>query len=327
MLSLLFLTISVVSGRRLLQQDYFQFYLQQHDPNVVTFEVVPCNGVERRDIALNLEDGAFFQGEVLTSKTMSDNILAVVEDSDPVIAPLDTLASRLQDQLSQRLGCSLHVVNLHHVFEEIVPEKNIFAANERSVESALEILAGRRALSSPPSSMDLRDQIPGGVRAQGSFGTCAAFSGATIKAYQEHVDYGFDETFSPRFIYAFRDQSGSSDGMQLSDVFSILSTKGALEEAKMPYSGMNTGHTGADISQEHKDDALNHRTSSSSSVTLKTQDYSSVHSFKTDFKNAMHNFGVGLLGTPIYQSGCEMWQGEGEPLGAHAMTTVPKSFF
>lgn len=304
-----------------MQEDYLQFYSQQHDPNVITFEVVPCNGIGRRDIVQTLQDGAFFRGEVLTTKTMSDNILAVVGDSDPVIAPLDTLASRLQDQLSQRLGCSLQVVKLDHVFEEIVPEKDLFAANERSVASALKDLAGRRALSSPPSSMDLRNQIPGGVRQQGNFGTCAAFSGATIKAYQEHLDYGFDETFSPRFIYAFRDQSEESEGMKLSDVFHILSTRGALEESKMPYSGMNDDHTGADISQEHKDDALNHRTTSSGYVTV-TPAYYSEQSFKNTFKNAMHNFGVGYIGTPYYKDDCELWKGNGEKKGSHAMTTV-----
>jgi C1A family cysteine protease len=312
--------MNIVSGRRLLQQDYQQFYLQHHDPNVVTFEVVPCNGIERRDIVLTLEDGAFFQGEVWTSKTIRDTILAVVEDSDPVIAPLDTLASRLEDQLSQRLDCSLEVVNVHHVFQEVVPEKSIFAANQRSLESVLEDVAERRALSSPPSSMDLRNQIPGGVRNQGRFGTCAAFAGATIKAYQEHVDYGFDETFSPRFIYAFRDDD--EEGMSVSEVFTTLSTRGALEESKMPYSGMSNAHTEADISQEHKNDALNHQTSSSSYVYLGTHRYSSVSSFKTDFKNAMHNFGVGYVSTPHYHDGCEMWKGDSEEPGSHAMTTV-----
>merc|ERR1719461_1835247 len=116
--------------------------------------MIPCDGVERRDIVGILQDGEFFQGQVLTSKTTRDPILAVVEDSDPVIAPLETLASRLEDQLdqlSQRLGCSFQVLNVEHVFEAVVPEKNMFAANMRSLESALEDLAGRRALSSPPS--------------------------------------------------------------------------------------------------------------------------------------------------------------------------------
>jgi C1A family cysteine protease len=289
------------------------------DPNVITFEIVPCNGFNRDDIEIELEDNSFFHGEVFTALSKDDTILATVDDGDEAVSPLETLTTRVEEHLKEALGCVFAVKNVEHIFSELIPETNMYEAEFRDydVESA-----SRRSLSAPPTTLDLRSDINGGVRNQGQFGTCVAFSASVVKAYHEKLDYGFKEFISPRFIYAFR-KNYPGKGVYLSDLAKILKTKGAITESKMPYSGMNRYQDETSISAELKADGLHHRVSSSGYTKLRSSSYTGkVNNFKNAFKAAMSELGVGIIETAVYNRGCSMWEPTGKLIGYHAMAVV-----
>jgi C1A family cysteine protease len=289
-----------------------------HDPNVVAFEVVTCDNFNRFNVKEALQEQAFFHGEVFTALNEESNILAVVNDGDEVASPMDTLANRVQEHLKETLGCVFEVKNVQHKFSGFIPELNLFEANFRTLGQ----LESRRSLSTPPQTLDLKPDVNGGVRHQGQFGTCAAFAAATVKAYHEKLDYGFEEYISPRFIYAFRNIY-PTEGMYLHDVGYILKTNGAVAESKMPYSQMNTYQDESTISAELKQDGLHHKVSSSSFVHITSSNYiNRVDAFKDDFKQAMHDMGVGILNTAVFNKGCFIWQPTGGYLGHHAMAVV-----
>ena len=84
-----------------------------------------------------------------------------------------------------------------------------------------------------PDEYDLRtsDMQP---RYQGQRGTCAAFTGATIKEHHEIKDMLFKEYMSPEFLYYHR-QNKPLQGMHAADMFRVLKKVGSVPETIYPY--------------------------------------------------------------------------------------------
>jgi len=88
-------------------------------------------------------------------------------------------------------------------------------------------------LSEMPEVFDLRT-FARPARDQGSRGTCAAFTAATIKEIQETRDCGFEGRMSPEFIYHHRDNK-PANGMYGRNVFQIMQKIGSVPEEMYPY--------------------------------------------------------------------------------------------
>ena len=84
-----------------------------------------------------------------------------------------------------------------------------------------------------PDKLDHSDYL-NPPRDQGDFGTCAAICAATMKEYQEFKEIGFDQYFSPKFIYNNRINQ-KEEGMYARGVMKILHKIGIIEESKYPY--------------------------------------------------------------------------------------------
>jgi len=104
--------------------------------------------------------------------------------------------------------------------------------------------------------LDLTQQLPD-VRDQGHFGSCAAHASASVREWQETVDYNLTKpiSLSPQFIYDNRpttDQNGwpmAATGMASRDVMKILQKNGIVEEIYWPYRGSeaNLGTTPSEL--------------------------------------------------------------------------------
>ncbi len=165
-----------------------------------------------------------------------------------------------------------------------------------------------------PNELDLRNKLLP-IRNQGHQGTCYAQSIACAKEWQEKKNIGFNEYFSPQFIYNQRfnkyDENKSNDyGMYGRDVMKLISTIGICPEKDYPY---GTIEHKENIDDKIFDIALNYKIKSYARIN-------SIESLKLSlFKN-----GPCLIGFPTYNLGIEMWKKEESDhlLGGHAMTIV-----
>ena len=159
-----------------------------------------------------------------------------------------------------------------------------------------------------PETLDLRKNLKK-VRDQGDFGTCAAISASTIKEYHEFIEIGFNNYFSPKFIYNNRaDQS--TDGMFARDVMKILNKIGIIEEKKYPYY--------IDEKSNEISDKIYKRAS-----IYKIKGYGQIFEIES-LKEALFKNGPCLIAFPTYNESIRMWKKKNNEmdLGGHAMTVV-----
>jgi len=181
--------------------------------------------------------------------------------------------------------------------------------NDKSVEG---FQLQKLLVSNPPKlpeTLDLRPYMQP-VRNQGGRGTCAAFSAAACKEYQEHIDNPvFKEYISPECIYIRRANAG--EGMFGRNVMEILMT-GVCREALFPY---NDKKQPTEIPQQATKEFEHYRIKSFGQVS--TID---------GVKQALVESGPLLICLPVYDNGlAEFWKipsADAKLAGGHAVTIV-----
>ena len=166
-----------------------------------------------------------------------------------------------------------------------------------------------RSITQLPVTLDL--SIGLGRRNQGSRGTCAAFTAATIKTWQEKKDTGYVGPWSPEFVYTYRlNRPGA--GMWGRDVMKILLYEGCPTEKSMPY--RKSDLNGPEEIPDHvKEEAKQYCTKA----------YARVKTVQ-GLQEALVRDGPCYISVPVYNYGTRMWapeQGQ-RRLGGHAMTVV-----
>ena len=170
-----------------------------------------------------------------------------------------------------------------------------------------------------PNICDYRSQL-NKVRNQGQQGTCYAQSAACMKEWQENIDYGFSDYFSPQFFYNNRnywnnsiqdgDDLNEDYGMTGRDVMRILKEVGICKESDYPY-GLKEKACVIDPKILIK--AKKHNIKS----------YARINSLD-GLKRSLYENGPCLIAFPVYNYSNEMWiKNEGDDQnGGHAMTVV-----
>lgn len=150
-----------------------------------------------------------------------------------------------------------------------------------------------------PKNLDLRKKM-NNVRNQGETAKCGAFSGASIKEWQENQDLGFSGYFSPDYIYNKRSNKEES-GMYARDVMKILHKYGTLPDISFQDSAM--------------DDMM--------ATNFKIKGYAQVETIE-ECKKALYKDGPCLISLPMYnKESLRMWDPkEGDGKSGHAMIIV-----
>jgi len=153
------------------------------------------------------------------------------------------------------------------------------------------------------------------VRDQGNEGTCAAFSGATLKEAHEHKEntkLDKNVCMSPRFIYTYR-ENAPNEGMYLRDLMKILQKQGTCFEATLPYSA------GSPLKPENvPTNAVDE------GANFKVAHYAQVYSI-LDLKQALIEQGPCIAAFPVYNNGSQFWKPQSPTdslKGGHAVTIV-----
>lgn len=160
-----------------------------------------------------------------------------------------------------------------------------------------------------PDVYDPRDKmLP--VRDQGAQGSCVAESCACAKETQEFKNIGFDDYFSPQFIYNNRvNQEG--EGMYPRDSMNILYKKGIVAEDDYPYKKIEKPEN---ISADILEKAKNH----------KIKGYAYINTINV-LKAAIYRNSACLITFPVYSQRPKFWKqnktGEVQQ-GAHAVSVV-----
>ena len=163
-----------------------------------------------------------------------------------------------------------------------------------------------------PDVVDYREQLQN-IRNQGKQGTCYAQTAACVKEWQEKKDYGFDEYFSPQFVYNCRENkydsiSDNDEGMTGRDVMRLLKNMGICSEKKYPYGKIEDKN---EIPQEIYDEAKQHL----------IKGYAKITSLESLKKSIFLN-GPCLGGFPVFNFGPQFWIPNGEFAGGHAVAIV-----
>lgn len=172
----------------------------------------------------------------------------------------------------------------------------------------LYVSRAKRLTMAAPSALDLRKELPP-VRNQGSRGTCAAFTAAAIKEYQERVDTGFDGWMSPEFVYYHRENRPGA-GMYGRDVMKILQNKGIVPDYLYEYRS-------DEKAPAPMPDLLG------IAAKYKIQHYARVNTIG-ELKQALMQNGPCYISFPVYENRPEFWRpapGE-ESSGGHAVCVV-----
>lgn len=158
-----------------------------------------------------------------------------------------------------------------------------------------------------PKTLDLRPNMTT-PRNQGSRGTCAAFTAAAMKEWQERKDVGYEKYLSPEFIY-FHRKTKPNAGMYGRNVMEILKNYGCPIEFELPYQKSDV----QEISKEVYEKALN----------FKIKSYASVKTID-GLKTALYKNGPCYISFPTYKNRPEFWRAEpGESRrGGHAVLVV-----
>jgi len=170
-----------------------------------------------------------------------------------------------------------------------------------------------------PKILDLRAYLPL-PRNQGSRGTCAAFTAAAIKEYQEYMDYGFAGNMSPEYIYHFR-ENVPDEGMFGRNVMKILSQHGVCTERQLPYRTPDKDIQGKLLPVSELSDFSDALLAQGRKHVIKN--YAQVNTI-AGLKTALYKNGPCYISFPTYSRRPELWRaspGE-EATGGHAMTVV-----
>lgn len=162
-----------------------------------------------------------------------------------------------------------------------------------------------------PPTLDLRDKMPA-IRSQGSRNTCAAFTAAAIKEWQERTDSGFNGYMSPEFIYFYRPNK-PDQGMFSRDVMDILLKKGCCSEDALIYSASDSGAP-TEIPQKLIDDALG----------FKIKEYARIDTLE-GLKTALYQNGPLYISFPVYDVRPQFWRKSADDValeGGHAVVVV-----
>lgn len=160
-----------------------------------------------------------------------------------------------------------------------------------------------------PEVYDPRDKLLP-VRSQGAQGSCLGESTACIKELQERKNVGFEDYFSPQFIYNNRENQ-DTQGMYTRDCMRILYKHGVPPEEDYPYGRVEDPSR---ISQRIKDIAANY----------KIKGYATINTIET-LKVAIYRNGGAIITFRVYGSSPEFWRPtkEGDvPDGMHACAVV-----
>lgn len=160
-----------------------------------------------------------------------------------------------------------------------------------------------------PDTYDPRNKmLP--VRDQGNQGSCVAESCACAKETQEFKNIGFDDYFSPQFVYNNRiNQEG--EGMYPRDSMNILYKKGIVAEDDYPYKKIEKPEN---ISQDILEKAKNY----------KAKGYAYINTANV-LKAAIYRNGACLITFPVYSQRPKFWKPSrvGEvSQGGHAVCVV-----
>ncbi len=158
-----------------------------------------------------------------------------------------------------------------------------------------------------PKTLDLRSKMKA-ARNQKSRGTCAAFTGAAMKEYQERLDVSYNKHMSPEFIYFHRVTKPDS-GMYGRNVMKILKDYGCAQEYMFPYRKSDPDK----VSKKVYKDAEN----------FKIISYARVYTIE-GFKKALYKNGPCYISFPTYKHRPEFWRaGKDEKRsGGHAVCCV-----
>lgn len=163
-------------------------------------------------------------------------------------------------------------------------------------------------LSLPDTFDPRKDLLP--VRDQGVQGSCVAEASAAIKELQEKKNVGFNDYFSPQFVYNNRSNQ-EGEGMYPRDSMNVLYKRGIVAEEDYPYGKRERPEQiSADILKE----AANYR----------VKGYAYVNTIQT-LKAAIYRGGACAFTVACYNNGTTMWKPSkvGEAVqGGHAMTAV-----
>lgn len=144
---------------------------------------------------------------------------------------------------------------------------------------------------------------------QGSYGSCAAQTGACIQAVHNYRETGEYIPFSVSFIYTQRaNYSEGTEGMLVRDLMKILHKSGGVFASDKPNERMNT---------------LNTKELEAKAEKYRIESYHKIRTVE-ECKNAIFRNGPALIAVPVYNWGPEMWKKDsGEELeGGHAMTII-----
>ena len=162
--------------------------------------------------------------------------------------------------------------------------------------------------ANPPATLDLRSWLPK-VRNQGNRNTCAGFSAAGIKEYQERRDCRYERNMSHEFIYYYRSNK-PKEGMFSRDLMSILSKRGCCTEQTFPYKRFrDAGSVPVEADEE--------------AAYYKIKGYARVLTVE-GLKMALYKDGPCLMAFPVYDNMPEFWNAKpGQTLaGGHATIAV-----
>lgn len=148
------------------------------------------------------------------------------------------------------------------------------------------------------------------IRNQGLQGSCVGQSASAIKEIQEKKDVGFEDYFSPQFIYNLRINQ-DAEGMYPRDAMAILHKVGCVPEEEYPYGKIETsGSINSQLIQ--------------AAARYKVDGYAFVNTIDT-LKEAIYKNGGCVFCVPVYHNGPDMWKPKqlgASVQGYHAMAAI-----
>lgn len=163
----------------------------------------------------------------------------------------------------------------------------------------------KSTITSLPPTFEVKKLQP--ARNQGNTQTCAAQVAACIKEYQENIDIGFNEYFSPQYVFDRRSDL-TMNGMTGRDTMRVLLKNGIVPEKLYPFGKTST---------------VEQSVLTETASNFKIGGYANINSIY-DAKAALIQNGPIYVSFLIYNTSATPWkQLNGEQnIGGHAMTII-----